>query len=357
MALEEVNLEQQSAGSPFAFTLDLRNTTHTPAQALIQFQELAAAGVKIVIGPQSSAEMLACKEFADTHDILLISPSSTASSLAFARDNLLRFCPDDTYEAAAIAALLQADGITAIVPIWREDAGNQGLRDSTVRIFAARGGAVYAGTSYPPGETNFSRVVAEADARVTTALREHPGKVAVCLAGFDEVVTLFKVARTNDVLSSVKWYGGDGLVQSQLLATDLDAARFAAERGYPCPIFGLDERYRATWQPLAKRIKFESGHNEDVFTLAAYDAFRVAVEAYRLAGDEASFATVKAAFGQSASDHVGATGSTALNTAGDRDGGAFDFWSLKPSTNGYVWYRSASFQSQPGGNGTIIRLQ
>ena len=67
------------------------------------------------------------KPFADAHNILVISQGSTASSLAVPGDNIFRFCPNDRREAEALVALLQHDGIRAIVPLWRNDAGNNGL--------------------------------------------------------------------------------------------------------------------------------------------------------------------------------------------------------------------------------------
>ena len=91
-----------------------------------------------VIGPQSSAEVARIKPYADANNILVISQGSTASSLAIPGDNILRFCPNDTREAEALVALLQHDGIRAIVPLWRNDAGNNGLHDSVQIRFQVR---------------------------------------------------------------------------------------------------------------------------------------------------------------------------------------------------------------------------
>jgi ABC-type branched-subunit amino acid transport system substrate-binding protein len=106
---------------------------------------------------------------------------------------------------------------------------------------------------------------------------------------------------------------------------------------------------------LTARIKTKSGIDADAFTLAAYDALQVAVAAYRAVGSSASIVDLKSAFVQAAGTYTGATGPTLLNAAGDRDGGAFDFWSLKASTNTFIWYRSSSFEPVAGGAGTITR--
>ena len=106
------------------FRLLVRDTQLDPSKALDAITDLDRRGVKIIIGPQSSAEVAMIKPYADAHKILVISQGSTASSLAVAGDNIFRFCPSDMPEAEAMVALMRHDGIHAIVPLWRNDAGN-----------------------------------------------------------------------------------------------------------------------------------------------------------------------------------------------------------------------------------------
>ena len=105
--------------NPVQYRFLVRDTQQDPSRALNAIQDLHARGVKIIIGPQTSSEVAMIKPFADAHDILVISQGSTASSLAIPGDNILRFCPNDRREAEALVALLQHDGIRAIVPLWR----------------------------------------------------------------------------------------------------------------------------------------------------------------------------------------------------------------------------------------------
>src|SRR5262249_48066978 len=125
---------------PVRFRFLVRDTQHDQSRALDAIRDLYAHGVKIIIGPQTNSEVALIKPFADANDILVISQGSTASSLAIPNDNIFRFCPNDRREAEALVALLQHDGIRAIVPLWRNDAGNNDLHDSVKIRFQAPAG-------------------------------------------------------------------------------------------------------------------------------------------------------------------------------------------------------------------------
>ena len=63
-------------------------------------------------------------------------------------------------EAEAIVALMRHDGIRAIVPLWRNDAGNNGLHDSVQIRFQALGGTVAQGFRYEPATSDLSTATA-----------------------------------------------------------------------------------------------------------------------------------------------------------------------------------------------------
>src|SRR5207244_389661 len=54
----------------YRFHSFVRDTQLDPAKALAAIQDLDKRGVKIVIGPQSSAEVAMIKPYADAHNIL-----------------------------------------------------------------------------------------------------------------------------------------------------------------------------------------------------------------------------------------------------------------------------------------------
>ena len=139
IGIEDVNPYLADGGSGIQFTRVIKDTKLDPATALAQITAFKEAGVEVVIGPQSSAEVAAIKSYADANAILVASQSSTAGTLAIAGDNIFRFTPSDTLEAVALVGLMKADGMKTIIPFWRNDAGNIGLQVATRALFARDG--------------------------------------------------------------------------------------------------------------------------------------------------------------------------------------------------------------------------
>jgi branched-chain amino acid transport system substrate-binding protein len=330
------------------FRVLVRDTQLIPSKALDAIKDLHSRGVNIVFGPQSSSEVAAIKPYADAHNILVISQGSTASSLAIPGDNIFRLCPNDTREAEALVALLQHDGISAIVPLWRNDAGNNGLHDSVKVRFQAFGGTVTSGFRYEPTTTDFSTATASVASQVENLIAggRDPSTVAVYIAAFDEVVDVFHSAQGNTTLSNTAWYGSDGVALSAALTADSSAAAFAASVDYPNPIFGLPDSLRSEWQPIANAIQARTGITPDAFALSAYDGLFVVQRALNdVRQPNKNFDNFKAAFVQKADAYHGVTGSTALDPAGDRLNGDFDFWAVRQEGGTYIWVRVAAYSN------------
>jgi branched-chain amino acid transport system substrate-binding protein len=330
------------------FSVLVRDTQLIPSKALDAIKDLHSRGVNIVFGPQSSSEVAAIKPYADAHNILVISQGSTASSLAIPGDNIFRLCPNDTREAEALVALLQHDGISAIVPLWRNDAGNNGLHDSVQIRFQAFGGTVTSGFRYEPTTTDFSAATNSIASQIASLISggTDPSTIAVYLAAFDEVVDIFHSAQGNTTLSNTAWYGSDGVALSAALTADSSAAAFAASVDYPNPIFGLPDSLRSEWQPIANAIQARTGITPDAFALSAYDGLFVVQRALNdVKQPNKDFDNFKAAFVQRADAYHGVTGSTALDAAGDRLNGDFDFWAVRLQNGSYTWVRIGAYSN------------
>ena len=349
IGIDDVNQYLAAGKTGMRFRASIQDTKLDPATALTQVTALKAAGVEVVIGPQSSSEVAAIKSYVNANNVLVVSQSSTAGTLAIADDNVFRLTPSDTLEAVALVGLMKADGMKTIVPFWRNDAGNVGLQVATRALFPAVG-TVKAGVEYSATQTDFSAPIAALKTQVQAAITERGGTagVAVAHAGFDEVVEVFKAASADPVLSSVRWYGTDGTALNEPLRTNAVAAAFAKKVGFWTPTPGVDAGASARWQPVATRIAARAGQQADAFALAVYDAVWITAQAYLAAGGRGQPQALKAALVGAADGFYGASGWTKLNAAGDRKFGDFDFFSLTQSGATFNWTVSAQYNTLTG---------
>lgn len=347
IAVEDVNqyLEGNAAGIRFAAAIE--DTRLEPARALEQAKALHARGVRLLIGPQSSAEVEHLKPFVDGQAMLLVSPSSTAARLALKDDNVFRFTLTDELEGVAIAKLMWADGIRVMVPVWRDDAGNAGLEAATRKAFTDLGGIVLPGVKYGAVAQDFGATVGAVAAQLNQAIGEHGvTQTAVYLAAFDEVVELFASANQDAMARSVRWYGSNGVARSDVLISNPQAVEFAIHTGYPNPVFGLDEGARDIWTEVQKRIRARTGLDPDAFAFAVYDAVWVVARGYVASGATQDVERLKHAFMSAAATHYGATGWTVLDEAGDRRYGDFDFWAVQVVSGQPAWTRAGRYESR-----------
>ena len=94
----------------------------------------------------------------------------------------------------------------------------------------------------------------------------------------------------------------------------------------------------AQWKPVAARIKAKTGTEPDAFALVAYDAmWTIAYTLEATNGSTADFAALKTRFVEQANAYSGIVGAGALDAAGDRANGTFDYFSIVKQGTVYVW--------------------
>lgn len=339
LAADDINTYLANKNSNFRIAASVSDTKLDTGLAKTFFTLAKSDKISFIIGPQSSAELAAIKPLSDTSHIIVVSQSSTAGSLAIADDNIFRFCPSDKIEGAAMAATIAKNGFKGLVTVARDDAGNKGLQSSTGAAFTAKGGQTVAIAPYSISLTDYTAVVASIKAQLSTLITTYGAdKVGIYLASFDEGVEIFKLAAADPVLSSVKWFGGDGVVLSTAFLSDATVAGFVIKTGFFAPSFGLPASTQAQWQPVAARIKTKTGIDPDAFALAAYDAmWTIAYTVESNNGSTDNFATLKTHFVEQANLHSGIVGAEALDAAGDRANGTFDYFSIVKQGDAYVW--------------------
>lgn len=183
---------------------------------------------------------------------------------------------------------------------------------------------------------DFTPVVAELNRQLSEALATvggDPTKAGIYIAAFDEVVQLMNAATQFPLLRTVKWYGSDGVANSEALQNDPVAAQFAMDVGDTNPNLGPPSMAREKWQPLFAKCFAKTGIKPDAYAFAAYDATMVAGlnASYNKSAPRLSRYEI---LPETADIYFGGTGWTHLDKAGDRNDGDFDFWALRPGANG-----------------------
>ena len=343
LAVDDVNNQFAKTGLPTRVGLIIEDTKTDPAVAVEKLEDLASKGIRVVIGPSTSAAVAAVKEYADKNDILIVSSSSTAPSLAIPDDNVIRFVPDDTHQAEILAKQMWDEGKRVVIPIWRTDVFGNNLQSALKESFESLGGKMLDGVGYDPPVGNFAAslhrinfIVWEQELRsltskVNDAVKQYGAdKVGVYIVAYDEIVPILIQANRHQELQSVSWYGSDGSAQLEGLIKNVEAAEFAVKTNFLNPIYGLDAT--DSFKKLETRIVEEIDRVPTSYAQVTYDEFWVAALTLKdgSALQQDDIGSLREAFINTANSYVGVTGRTELNDAGDRKYGAYDFWAVRP---------------------------
>ncbi|MET1101337.1 MAG: penicillin-binding protein activator [Pyrodictiaceae archaeon] len=333
VAVDDVNKYLEEKNAWFRIKLVTEDTGTKPDIAVQKFNALVAQGIKFIVGPMTSAEVKKIKDLATQHNILVISPSSTALELAIPGDNVFRFCPADDVQAQAIAKLVEDMGVKAVVLIIRADTWGEGLKDEISKRLKKMGVEIAGTIEYNPESPNFPAVATEANNFVTSLLGKYkPSEVAVILVAFNEAVGLFKQAAKYPNLAKVPWFGSDGTAKLAEIVKDPVSAQFAEKVLFINPIYS--PAATAKQKEVAEKVKAKIGEEPDAYSYAAHDAIWAIALALLKIGPTSDMNTlvnkVKELLPQiTTSDEFGkeaATGKFPLNKAGDRATADYDMW-------------------------------
>jgi branched-chain amino acid transport system substrate-binding protein len=362
LAVDDVNNQFAKAGLPTRVGLIIEDTKTDPAVAVEKLEDLASKGIRIVIGPSTSAAVAAVKEYADENDMLIVSSSSTAPSLAIPNDNVIRFVPDDTHQAEILAKQMWDEGKRVVIPIWRTDVFGNNLQSALKESFEKLGGKMLDGIGYDPPIGNFAAslhrinfIVWEQELRsltskVNDAVKQYSAdKVGVYIIAYDEIVPILIQANRHQELQSISWYGSDGSAQLEGLIKNVEAAEFAVKTNFLNPIYGLDAT--DSFKKLETRIVEEIDRVPTSYAQVTYDEFWVAALTLKdvSALQQDDIGSLREAFINTANSYVGVTGRTELNDAGDRKYGSYDFWAVRPvykdvnNKSSYEWANIAAY--------------
>lgn len=349
IALDDIKQYLADIGSNKTIKLIIEDTQTDTIVALQKLITLKEKGVQLVVGPYSSASVNAVKNYADQNEMLIISTSSVAPSLAVPGDNIYRLVPNDNSQGEAITALLNNDSIELLIPIVRDDLWGNELLATTSHHFTNSKGSVAEAVKYPGSTQNFSSFIYELNNKVIDALSQYPNnKIGIYMVSFGEGTEILNRAWSETGLQFVRWYGSSAYAENSSLPLDTMAAGFAFDHGLPCPIFGYNDAAEDKWQPLIDKIEAQIGRKPEIYALVSYDALWLATLTYLTSGLNVNIDKLITTFEYEANNYFGVTGRTSLNAAGDRAFATYDFWGIKNNSNDYNWQLVAKYNNANG---------
>ena len=333
LAASQINALLQTSNAGYSVKLIYEDTQTLPNIALTDTQDLASKGCQVILGYYSSGELSNCLTYAQTNHIVLISPSSTAISLAYApRPYIYRFVPADDKQGPAMAEGIWSDGVTYIVPLWQDTTYGDGLVNATeAKMVALGGGYDPNGIKYDASATDFSTQVSVLATEVQKAVNQYgASKVGVYAVTYEEIQSIMDDAVQYPILNQVKWFGCDGSALSAKLSDDPVAAAFAVNVTFPATYFAPPNSSLLT--EVSDYVHAQTGHIPDPYAYGSYDSLWVVAKCIGLTGQYNGVAINDVLPGV-ANVTYGASGWTALNQYGDRTIGDYQFWEVEQVTS------------------------
>ncbi|RNJ78370.1 MAG: ABC transporter substrate-binding protein [Nitrosopumilus sp. H8] len=322
------NEHLESIGATWSIKLVSEDTATNQQVALDKITTLNAKGVKMIIGPETSANTKHVKPYADSNGMLLVSCCSTAPALAIADDSVYRLVADDTNQGPALAALMAGEGMEVMVPIWRSDAYGDGLQKTATEAFVANGGTVDEGIPYSPDTQEFSVSTSLlADIVLGHVDRVGAEKVGVLYIGFSEIQQFAQSGSDHEVLNQVRWFGPDGSTKQESLTTDPLASEFAETVKFTSLQIAAAEN--PVYVSVQEFVEEKLGREPSTFAHSSYDAVWL-IGLAMLETDSTDVDAIKAELHGVAEDYDNAAlGSIKLNEAGDLAEADYEIWGVR----------------------------
>ena len=324
--------------------LKIEDTASDPATALKELESMHKMGIRMVVGPLSSAEVDAVRAYAESNGMILTA-LSTATDLAV-DDTVFRFNMNDSRQAEALAALMKDEKIEYVIPLFRADIYGEGFNRTFATEFETHGGVVDEGIKYAPGEIDLASAVALLKAKISNAISaQGADKVAVLLISFDEAGQILEEAADLKV-PAVRWFGTDSTAMNNAISSNHKAAEFAATSNFTSSIEDFGVAFHpfvpsnAVSEHLKEKVIDQLGRVPEPTYQQNYDMLWLAGLTLMNAGS----VDLKDTTYKVASRTYGFSGPLEFDAFGDREFGHYGFYRLVPSAKGgYRWDPVASY--------------
>jgi branched-chain amino acid transport system substrate-binding protein len=343
-AVTDINAYLQN--TPYAgklkFNVVVEDYALDNTKALAALSTFQSDGIVVTVGPLNSGTAQAVLSTADSDQIVMISPSSTAASLAIPSSPtkyLFRTAPTDVVQGAADAQMMWQDGVKYLIQIYRQDTYGSGLANYTSADFKAKGGTVVDSIPYDVTTSNFAPYLSTLSTDWSKAVSMAGGNnnsVGIQLVAFDEGATLLQQASTSYpalLKTPQPWYGTDG-VQGESVFTNSTVASIMQAVRLPSTVFGYTNSSKT--QTLCSQLFAATSRTCDPYAIGSYDDVWLAALSL-LACNANSGSCVRSVLPTVASNYYGVSGWTELNANGDRAASDYLIYCITGPASQLAW--------------------
>lgn len=336
IAADEINKLLEKSGANWRIRLYIEDTETKPEIALEKLMSLHAKGVKVVIGPMGSGEVLKIKEYADSNKILIISQSSTSPKLMIKGDYIYRFVPNDLYQGPIGPTFAKKLGVTHMFIVYLANPWGDGLAEVSEKTANKLGITVAGKFRIAEAATDYSAEVSSLVREVNKLVEQGipPEKIMVHLITYGEATTFMLSAREYDVLWKVKWFGSDGTAYEGTLVGEAKTAEFASSVRFVSPIFSPTKTPR--YQELLNKIVAQIGKTPPPYAYNAYDALWV-VALCLMATNKYDADAIISVMPNVLKVYYGASGYIVLDETGDRIAADYELAEIIVKDGKYEW--------------------
>ncbi len=331
MAISDFNEHLEELDEDWRLKAVIENSETDPDISLNLVKELYAKNIRIIIGPETSAELALIKPYIDTKEILIVSPTSTAPSLALSEDKIYRLAPDDTNQGQAITALLKEDGIKAIILITRDDTWGNDLSTSITNSFIENkiGDTIFR-ILYNPAAPDYSETNKDIVFLLSSISESYSSdEIGIVVIGFGESTEFLKDANSIDDLADLKWYGTDSNANEKKITEDSESLEFANKVGFTAVQFGSVSN--TIHDNVESRLIEQLGSTPSTYAYSSYDAVWIIGQSI-LATNSINPQLIQNVIEKVAAGYVGALGDIELNEEGDLKAANYDVWEIVDDT-------------------------
>jgi branched-chain amino acid transport system substrate-binding protein len=349
IAITELNAFTKAAGCSLTFALSNYDYGLDNTKGLNDLQTMATAGVQVVVGPLNSGTAEAILSYANQHQIVLISPSSTSPALHVtdtSTNYLFRTAPNDAAQGQAIAREVLTQGAKAVILINRDDTYGGGLANATKSFLEKDGMAassIGGPYKYSTSTTDFTSLLTQVSGEYTTL--SSLGKVAIVAISFQELGIMLHQASTQSptIYNDVPWYGSDGEAQNSLLSNST-VGQYTSHVILPSTLFNVVNnsktlQFYSTYAGTSSLAAITGGGV--FYTMEGYDDVWLAALSIMQAGSNTGSA-IHSVFVQVANGFYGLTGWEGLS-GNDRIPGSYQIWKVVASGTTYSWVLAGTY--------------